>query len=295
VPLSVACAAGGHTSCSPHPHTINNTNRPDSLGVNCLDPDQVGGWADGSGGSDSSGGGLLPASMAASLGLAMAPTPPGPARRKVKGRLAGGTSVLVGALEGSLYALPADHLMLMSDDSASGGSSSSKTAATAVWPQRRGRMALDITPAEADMCRAGPGGSKAQQQATGVGAAAASGEDNSRAAASDNSSGALALLDDSGSGGARVVTLAPVDSGAVIDELGSLTCPQPPLGIHPITRQAGGQHVTWLPLGGSDGEQVGWWTGRLVGWEVIGMHPRQPTCRLMQHLTPPCVPLTDCG
>ncbi len=36
----------------------------------------------------------------------------GTSRGKLQGNLAGGTTVLIGALHGSLYALPADHLML---------------------------------------------------------------------------------------------------------------------------------------------------------------------------------------
>lgn len=37
---------------------------------------------------------------------------------------------------------------------------------------------------------------------------------------------------------------------SVLEELSTLTCPQPPLGIHPITVQQG-QTVGWLPLAGS--------------------------------------------
>lgn len=234
---------------------------PDGDGSNALDPDQAGRASLGGGGSSSSsggGGGSLVPSAAARL-----PVPAergvGLLHRKVKGRLPGGTSVLVGALHGSLYALPADHLMMAAAPAAEeGGSSGPAGTAAVVWPKRTGRMPLDITPAVVDMCAAGPA---AKQQlpsgsSSAAAAAAAAGEaGNVGSVGSPNGSNeggsthtALVLLDESEPGGG-VVALDPVDNGAVLEELNTLTCPQPPLGIHAITEQRG-HTVGWLPLAG---------------------------------------------
>jgi hypothetical protein len=180
-------------------------------------------------------------------------------RRKLKGHLAGGTSVLVGALHGSLYALPADHLMLSAAAAGAAGEDGAGSAgpagtAAVVWPKRTGRMPLDITPAVVDVCAAGPrtAAARKQQLPGRSGAAGGSADGSGSGGGGPNSSNegqggsALALLDDSDAA-SGVVPLNPVDSGAVLDELGTLTCPQPPLGIHPITVQQG-QQVGWLPL-----------------------------------------------
>jgi hypothetical protein len=260
--------------------------RPDGAGGNCLDPDQAGSWPDRA--IDGSGSGGSAGSIASSIGGLLLPAPPTPSpaaavvarggggwgagrHRKVKGQLAGGTSVLVGALHGSLYALPADHLMLMSaaagDADGSGGKAAGSASAaaaaaaaaggasTALWPRRQGRLPLDITPAEADMCTApkasSTGGSGAGAAAAAAAAPAAS-QDSGGGGGS--ASGVLAVPDDLEPSGS-VVALNPADSGAVMDELGKLTCPQPPLGIHPLVApQPGGGGarqplVGWLPLG----------------------------------------------
>lgn len=228
---------------------------PDGDGGNALDPDQAGRAS--LGGSSSSGAGSLVPSAAA--------RPPVPAERgvgllhrKVKGRLPGGTSVLVGALHGSLYALPADHLMMAAAPAAEeAGSSGPAGTAAVVWPKRTGRMPLDITPAVVDMCAAGPAAKpQLPSGSSSAAAAAAAGEaGNVGSVGSPNGSNeggsthtALVLLDESEPGGG-VVALDPVDNGAVLEELNSLTCPQPPLGIHAITEQRG-QTVGWLPLAG---------------------------------------------
>lgn len=232
--------------------------RPDGRGGNALDPEQAGRAALGGGstGQDGSSSWLVPSP---SSPRARPPMPAGRVggrsgvlRRKVKGHLVGGTSVLVGALHGSLYALPADHLMLsaaVAGAAGEDGASSTGPAGTAavVWPKRTGRMPLDITPAVVDVCAAG------KQQLPGPsGAAGGSADGGSSGGGGPNSSdegdggSALALLDDS-DGASGVVQLNPVDSGAVLDELGTLTCPQPPLGIHSISVQQG-QQVGWLPL-----------------------------------------------
>lgn len=224
--------------------------RPDGRGGNALDPEQAGrAFLTGSGSDGSSSGSLVPSSAAA-----RSPAPAsgglGVPRRKVKGQLAGGTSVLVGALHGSLYALPADHLMLSATPAAGEDGTSTGPAGTAavVWPKRTGRMPLDITPAVVDVCAAG-GAAAGKQQLPG--SSAAGGADSGSIGGSPNSSdegdgSALALLDESDVN-AGIVALNPVDNGAVLDELSTLTCPQPPLGIHPITVQQG-QAVGWLPL-----------------------------------------------
>lgn len=200
--------------------------------------------------------------------------------RKVNGRLAGGTSVLVGALHGSLYALPADHLMLATaeDGSGGGGSSGGSTTGTAavVWPKRAGRMPLDITPAAVDVCaaaaadaapsptkqRLSPGGSSSSSG--GAAAAPAPSPNGSGEGSTDGASALVALLDDSAEqGAAGVVALSPVEhNGVVRDELNTLTCP--PLGIHPLTVQQQGRTVGWLPLGAAVDEvsRGSLWEGR---------------------------------
>lgn len=200
--------------------------RADGRGGNALDPEQAGRSALNSGGT-ASGGGLVPAARAPvpAAGGGFFPS------RKVKGQLAGGTSVLVGALHGSLYALPADHLMLAASP-ANGvdpdGSGSPGAAAAVVWPKKAGRMPLDITPAVVDMCAAAPaaaGGEAAAKPrlpgsgaASGAVAAAPSDGSGSSSGAIPNSSGeggsALALLDESSEAGAGVVALNPADNGA---------------------------------------------------------------------------------
>jgi hypothetical protein len=225
--------------------------RPDGRGGNALDPEQVGRASLNSG---SSGGGLVPSSPAAGRTPFFTGGGVGLPRRKVKGQLAGGTSVLVGALRGSLYALPADHLMLSATAAAAAaGEDAGDGAATAavVWPKRAGHMPLDITPTIVDMCAAAPAASKQQLPAGG---SSSSGSTPNGSDDGDGSSGsALALLDDSGAPGSGVVALNPVENDAVLEELSKLTCPQPPLGIHPITVQQG-QTVGWLPLGGATEE-----------------------------------------
>jgi hypothetical protein len=227
--------------------------RPDGRGGNALDPEQVGRASLHSG---SSGGGLVPSCAAAGRAPFFAGGRAGLPRRKVKGQLAGGTSVLVGALRGSLYALPADHLMLSATAAAAAagedGSGAGDGAATAavVWPKRAGRMPLDITPTVVDMCAAAPAASKQQLPPGGSSSGSGSGSSPNGSDDGDGSSGsALALLDDSREPGSGVVALNPVENGAVLEELSKLTCPQPPLGIHSITVQQG-QTVGWLPLGG---------------------------------------------
>lgn len=186
---------------------------------------------------------------------------------KLKAQLPGGTTVLVGAIKGSLYALPADHLMLAADaDDGLPGSSGA-----VVWPQRVGRLPLDITPADADFCDAAPTGSAAAEAAppeqgralpsaspaiAGPVAAdsPAPASDGSGSEAADGCGGpngscsnaGLTVVDEPHSpDSTSLVALEPSDSG-LLEELGSLTCPQPPLGIHSIAVQQA-QALAWLP------------------------------------------------
>ena len=134
--------------------------------------------------------------------------------------------MLVGALHGSLYALPADHLMLAASptgvdpDSSSGAASA---PAAVVWPKKAGRMALDITPAVVDMCAAaGPVAAGKQQLPVSRGdSGGAAGAEGGSGGVSPNgsneggsSSSALALLDEFGEAGSGVVALNPADNGA---------------------------------------------------------------------------------
>eukprot|EP00878_Enallax_costatus_P018795 GHUV01019807.1.p1 GENE.GHUV01019807.1~~GHUV01019807.1.p1 ORF type:complete len:727 (+),score=262.17 GHUV01019807.1:265-2445(+) len=216
--------------------------RQDGSGGNCLDPDQA----------------LARPELRPGTGIMPVSSNPG----KLRGQLAGGAAVLVGALRGSLYALPADHLML-----ADGAAGVAGSEAAVVWPNRVGNMPLDINPADAaGMCSVAPGAAAGRPQQTlptqvgvvgdppgpssacGAGAPAVA---SAAVSSADNncSSAALALVDDSDAGdggGHSLVPLEPSDSSVLLDELGSLTCPQPPLGIHALNRQQA-QAVTWLP------------------------------------------------
>jgi hypothetical protein len=185
--------------------------------------------------------------------------------------------VLVGALHGSLYALPADHLMLTAATAvAAADNGASPGTAAVVWPKRTGRMPLDITPAVLDVCAAGPAAGKQLPSSSSSGAGAVPSPNGSNEG-DDSSGSALALLDESDVN-AGVVALNPVDNGAVLDELSTLTCPQPPLGIHPITVQQG-QTVGWLPLGAASCEV----RARLHGVVVV-VTQRQLLCRLEELL-----------
>lgn len=227
--------------------------RQDGLGGNCLDPDQAV-W----GLTTQTSHGLLP--------MNGNPVPV----NKLRGQLAGGTTVLVGALKGSLYALPADHLMLAAE--AEGAASGSQ--APVVWPDRVGSMPMDINPVDTSgVCNlpgaAAAGGAhgsdsqSAQMLPTTKPLNAATGGKDSEvcsaghldaeaagapsAASSSCTPGYLTLVDDSVSGSSGgLVPLDPTDSEVLRDELSSLTCPQPPLGIHAISKQQA-QTVAWLP------------------------------------------------
>lgn len=190
--------------------------RADGRGGNALDPEQAGRSALSP--AAAGGGGLVPASAAP----ARAPVPAAGGgflpSRKVKGQLAGGTSVLVGALHGSLYALPADHLMLAASPASGVDPDSGAANAPAVmWPKKSGRMPLDITPAVVDMCAAaGPVAAGKQQLPGSGGAAGAEGDSGgvSPNGSNEGGSSALALLDESGEAGSGVVALNPADNGA---------------------------------------------------------------------------------
>eukprot|EP00775_Hariotina_reticulata_P013052 gene13052-13179_t len=255
--------------------------RQDGLGGNCLDPEQAAGGR----ARAASSRGLLPGSLhSGSTQL------PG---HKLKGKLAGGTTVLVGALKGSLYALPADNLMLAVDDDSSDNAAASTAAV--VWPRRVGHLPLDIAPAGSDYCKAaGIAGSERSgqpaigadpsppaaggdtsagtaqrkpQQLPGSSAGAtcsapgsgSSGQCNAAGgdggSAGDGSAGrALAVVDDSTSS-KSLVPLQPSDA-SVVEEMGSLTCPRPPLGIHSISAQEGQTVVSWLPGGSPPVQQA---------------------------------------
>lgn len=186
-----------------------------------------------------------------------------PVAGKLRGQLPGGTAVLVGALRGSLYALPADHLMLADGATGPGGSGA------VVWPDRVGRLPMDINPADtAGMCNAAQDAAGVQSghsppqvlpvsQALHVverlapDSACDAGAPPTASAAGNScsSSSIVTLVDDSDAGsgaGHALVPLEPSDSEVLLDELGSLTCPQPPLGIHALSRQQA-PAVTWLP------------------------------------------------
>jgi hypothetical protein len=55
------------------------------------------------------------------------------------------------------------------------------------------------------------------------------------------------VVDDSSSS-KSLVPLQPSDAN-VVEEMGSLTCPRPPLGIHSISAQEAQTVVAWLPGG----------------------------------------------
>jgi hypothetical protein len=160
---------------------------------------------------------LAPAAAGAGAQPAL---PYGPARRgaggKIRGNLAGGTSVLVGALQGSLYALPADHLVLdarglpprplpLPDASAN----KCTDCDPAAWGRGLGGLSEDECPAE-DL--------GIEEDAGDYGSAAG--------------------------GGGGLVPLTP----GTADELAGLTCPQPALGLYQLTQSfEGAAPLAWLP------------------------------------------------
>lgn len=177
------------------------------------------------------------------------PLPYGPARKpaniaaKIKGSIAGGTSVLVGALRGSLYALPADHLVLdaLADHPAAlplpggGGGMRGKCTDCAV-PGFPGSAPFDGVLAE---------GACAADRGSAGACPSGEGEEYDN----DDDAG-LAVRDDAPGGGAgtgALVPLSPSDAD-VAGELGGLVCPQLPLGLYELAEPgAERQALPWLP------------------------------------------------
>jgi hypothetical protein len=247
-----------------------SAHRQDGVGGNYLDPANA--WARG-GIVASSSTGLAPHGQLHQL----APKQP---HRQQQQRQQGGT-VLVGALPGSLYyALPADHLVLAGDDE-----TGLPDTGTTVWPNRVGSLPLDITPADAGgFCNAAGGaaadaeftddssrarrghpmlpaplpagsasapatdGSSSGSGASGSSSSTEDGSCDGSDGSCSNGSGtvssnstSLALLDER-----SLVALDATDGGLLV-ELDTLTCPQPPLGIHSIQTQQLPEAVAWLP------------------------------------------------
>eukprot|EP00879_Flechtneria_rotunda_P013807 GHRR01014420.1.p1 GENE.GHRR01014420.1~~GHRR01014420.1.p1 ORF type:complete len:470 (+),score=187.68 GHRR01014420.1:1045-2454(+) len=202
---------------------------------------------------------------------------------KLKGRLAGGTTVLVGALQGSLYALPADNLMLAAADTDESGGSS-----TAEWSARTGSLPLDITLAEREVFAAagaaGAAGGQMQHMLpcstggissqAGCNASCSSGISSSDGSKGSSNGGAVTLVDDDASS-KDLVPLEPSEKG-LVDELGSLTCPQPPLGIHNLSVQQA-RPVAWLPNTSSNTKNLEdkshsvWSTAKLVLTTIVAL------------------------
>jgi hypothetical protein len=241
-----------------------SAHRQDGVGGNYLDPANA--WARG-GIVPSSSTGLAPHAQLHPL------APKQPRRQQQQGQVQQGGTVLVGALPGSsYYALPADHLVLAADEE-----TGLPDTGTTVWPNRVGSLPLDITPADTGgFCDDDAGAAASVVELGDDNGRASSGRpmlpaplpaDGARAPATDGSSSSsedgsydgsdgscgdgsttggsdstsLALLDER-----SLVALDSTDSG-LIGELDTLTCPQPPLGIHSIQTQQLPQAVAWLP------------------------------------------------
>jgi hypothetical protein len=246
-----------------------SAHRQDGVGGNYLDPSNA--WAR-SGIVPSSSTGLAPHSQLHPL----AHKQPRRQQQQQQQGQQGGT-VLVGALPGSiLYALPADHLMLAADEE-----TGLPHTGTTVWPNRVGSLPMDITPADAggicDVAGAAADGIADGRRSGSAGRPmlpAPLPADGARAPATDGSRGREAsgssssdegtcdgpdgsCSDGSSSSGSNSTSLALLDErslvaldaseGGLIAELDSLTCPQPPLGIHSIQTQQLPQAVAWLP------------------------------------------------
>jgi serine/threonine-protein kinase/endoribonuclease IRE1 len=153
---------------------------------------------------------------------------------KIKGNLAGGTSVLIGALRGGLYALPADHLVL--DDAQLGGPAMLALAGASAlrctdcglrppWPGSAAPGA-DMSPAVPELEHAG-----------------------SECRAEDGGDGRQLVVadDDVDDGGSGLVPLEASEEGAS-GGLEGLVCPQLPLGLYQLTNPGEARPLLpWLP------------------------------------------------
>jgi serine/threonine-protein kinase/endoribonuclease IRE1 len=168
--------------------------------------------------------------------------PYGPHRRpaavaaRVKGNLAGGTSVLVGALRGSLYALPADHLML----DALAGPVAALPLANGPVSTIKCTSCAPMSPPTA-LCL---GGGETLQDAGGE-------------CPAEEVGAAVLVRDDDAPDDRGLVPLQP--SGVdVAEEMGGLVCPHLPLGLYHLTAPGEGRPaLPWLPASVQQGDEVG--------------------------------------
>jgi serine/threonine-protein kinase/endoribonuclease IRE1 len=183
--------------------------------------------------------------------------PYGPQRKpagvsaKIKGNLAGGTSVLVGALRGSLYALPADHIML-----------DALAPAPAALPPPEGRKCTECAPrpwpgALGPLTPLGPGaGVSSGDEDTDSGAGGDTLEDGGGECRAEDY-GALVVQDEDASRARSLVPLEPSDEG-VAEGLGGLVCPHLPLGLYQLSDWGeGAPALPWLPDAGQPAGKVG--------------------------------------